>query len=70
VDLRAEKAFNVEGHRFGVYLDMVNLFNNAAVTARQRRVPSATISDVEVLYKAPTELQDARQLTFGARWGF
>lgn len=70
VDLRAEKAFNVEGHRFGVYLDMVNLFNNAAVTARQRRVPSATISDTTVLYKAPTELQDARQLTFGARWGF
>ncbi len=70
VDLRAEKAFNVEGHRFGVYLDMVNLFNNAAVTARQRRVPSTTINDIEVLYKAPTELQAARQLTFGARWGF
>lgn len=70
VDLRAEKAFTVQGHRFGVYLDMVNLFNNAAVTARQRRVPSTTISDFEVLYKAPTELQAARQLTFGARWGF
>jgi hypothetical protein len=49
---------------------MVNLFNSAAVTARQRRVPSATIGDVDVAYKAPTELQAARQLTFGARWGF
>ncbi len=38
VDLRAEKAFRVEGHRFGVYADIVNLFNTATVTSRQARV--------------------------------
>jgi hypothetical protein len=70
VDLRAEKPFTVQGHRFGVYLDMVNLFNSAAVEGRQRRVPDTTINGVTVLYKAPTLLQAARQLTFGARWGF
>ncbi len=70
VDLRAEKAFTVQTHRFGVYADLVNLFNSAAVTARQTRYPSTTISGQTVLYKAPTGIQGARQVTFGARWAF
>jgi hypothetical protein len=70
VDLRAEKAFTVTGHRFGVYADIYNLFNAAAVTSRQARYPSTVISDNTVLFKAPTALQAARQVTFGARWGF
>ena len=32
VDLRAEKAFRFEGNRFGVYADIVNLFNTNTVT--------------------------------------
>ena len=69
-DLRAEKAFKVEGHRFGVYADIVNLFNTASITTRQTRVPNTTISGATVLYKAPTGVQGARQVTFGGRWLF
>jgi hypothetical protein len=69
-DLRAEKAFKIETHRFGVYADITNLFNSAAVTSRQTRVPSTTISGATVLYKAPTGIQGARQVTFGGRWSF
>ena len=70
VDLRAEKAFRVEGHRFGVYADIVNLFNTASVTSRQARYPSTTISGSTVAYKAPTAVQGARQVTLGGRWMF
>ena len=70
LDLRAEKAFKVEGHRFGVYADIVNLFNTASITIRQARYPSTTISGATVLYKAPTGVQGARQVTFGGRWLF
>jgi hypothetical protein len=70
VDLRAEKAFRIQGHRFGVYADMVNLFNTATVTTRQARYPNTTISGSTVLYKAPTAIQGARQVTFGGRWSF
>jgi hypothetical protein len=69
-DLRAEKAFKVEGHRFGVYADMANLFNTASITSRQARYPSTTISGATVKYKAPTGVQGARQVTFGGRWSF
>ena len=69
-DLRAEKAFKVEGHRFGVYADVVNLFNTASITTRQARYPSTTIAGATVLYKAPTGVQPARQVTFGGRWLF
>jgi len=70
VDLRAEKAFRVENHRFGVYADIVNIFNTGTVTSRQARVPSTTISGSTVLYQAPTGVQGARQVTFGGRWIF
>ena len=70
VDLRAEKAFKVETHRFGIYADINNLFNTASVTSRQTRAPSTTISGATVLYKAPTGIQGARQVTFGGRWSF
>jgi hypothetical protein len=70
VNLRAEKAFRVQGHRFGVYADTINLFNRATITATQARYPSTTIADETVLYGAPTGIQGARQITFGARWSF
>jgi len=69
-DLRAEKAFTVDTHRFGIYADIVNLFNSGAVLTRQARFPSAVIDDETVLYKAPTSVLGARQVTFGARWMF
>ena len=69
-DLRAEKAFEVSGHRFGVFADIFNLFNTATVTTRQTRYPNTTISGTTVAYKAPTAVQAARQLTIGGRWMF
>ncbi len=65
-DLRAEKAFKIETHRFGVYVDAVNLFNRAGVISRQTRYPSSAGVD----YQAPTGIQGARQITFGGRWSF
>jgi hypothetical protein len=65
-DLRLEKAFHVQGYRFGVYADWVNLFNAAGVTGIQGRVPSSG----GVAFGAPTSLQGARQITFGGRWSF
>jgi hypothetical protein len=49
---------------------MINLFNRAGVTAVQTRYPNTTISGETVLYGAPTGIQGARQITFGARWSF
>jgi Carboxypeptidase regulatory-like domain len=69
-DLRAEKAFRVQTHRFGVFADLANLFNTATVITRQARVPNTTISGSTVLYGAPTAVQTARQITFGGRWSF
>ena len=69
-DIRAEKVFNVSGHRFGVFADVVNLFNSSGITSRQTRYPSTSIGGSTVLYKAPTGVQSARQLSFGARWSF
>ena len=70
IDLRAEKAFRYGGQRFGVFADIFNLFNTATVTTRQDRYPSTTISGATVAYQAPTAVQAARQITFGARWMF
>jgi hypothetical protein len=69
-DLRAEKFFDVSGYRFGVFADVVNLFNSSIVTSRQTRYPSTSIGGNTVLYKAPTAVQGARQITFGARFTF
>jgi len=66
VDLRAEKVFPVQGNRFGVYADMINLFNANTVLSVQGRYPSSG----GIPYKAPTSIQGARQVTFGVRWTF
>ena len=70
VDVRAEKAFRIDQHRFGLYADIANLFNENAVTTFQNRYPSTSILGNAVLPGAPTIVQAGRQITFGARWGF
>ncbi len=67
---RAEKAFRFEGNRFGIYADIVNLFNADTVLTRQARVPNTPISGETVNFLAPLTVQGARQVTFGARWSF
>ena len=69
-DLRAEKVIQVQGHRFGLFADITNLMNTASITSRQTRVPSTSIGGNTVLYKSPTGVQGARQVTFGGRWSF
>jgi Carboxypeptidase regulatory-like domain len=66
VDLRVEKAFEVQSNRFGVYADTINLFNSNTVITRQATFPSSG----GIAYKAPTGIQGARQVTFGLRWMF
>lgn len=70
IDLRAEKTFRVQAHRFGVYADLVNLFNASTITARQARYPSTSIAGETVLFDSPTAVLGARQITFGGRWSF
>ena len=76
VDLRVEKDFRVDVHRFGVYFDISNLFNSDLITGVQTRVPTRTITDPStgegfpVKYKSPTSVFAPIQMTFGARWTF
>ena len=58
------------GHRFGVYADVVNLFNTATVAHRRlgTRIPPSP--ERRRITKAPTGVQAARQVTFGGRWMF
>lgn len=70
VDMRFEKLFNVDVHRFGVFVDVANLFNNDTVTSVQTRVPTRSINGIPVAYKSPIALESARQLTLGGRWSF
>jgi hypothetical protein len=70
VDLRIDKSFRVDVHRFGVFLDFQNLFNNDTITGVQTRYPTRTISGNVVNFESPTAIQLGRQITFGGRWTF
>jgi hypothetical protein len=80
-DIRFEKVFTVGFHRFGVYADIVNLFNQSIVTARQNRWPNRNFpvpdpnnpgSFVDNIVEAngPVSMMPAVQATFGLRWSF
>ena len=70
VDLRLEKVFSSSFNRFGVYMDVENLFDVGTVTTRVDRYPSTAISGNTVLFGDATAVTAARQITFGARWSF
>lgn len=70
VDLRAEKIFTYGVHRYGVYLDVQNLFNVGTVTSTQSRYPQRTLTGHPVAYGSPSGVTAARQATFGLRWSF
>jgi Carboxypeptidase regulatory-like domain/TonB dependent receptor len=70
LDLRVEKVFSIDVHRFGIYADIENAFNNGVVTTRNNRFPSVGIRGNTVLFGSPTAVTAARQITFGARWSF
>jgi hypothetical protein len=54
-------------HRFGVYIDVVNLFNAGTVTSRQTRYPNRGFLGFNVL-SAIRRPSRARQGTVGLRW--
>jgi hypothetical protein len=69
-DLRVEKVFQTGIHRFGVYMDAENLFNDGTPTGAQTRYPSTSIAGETVQFGDPASIGTARQLTFGMRWSF
>jgi hypothetical protein len=70
VDLRIEKSFKYDVHKFGIFMDIGNLFNTATITGIQNRYPKVTIAGSDVMPGSPTSIQGARQITFGGRWSF
>lgn len=70
LDLRLEKVFSVDVHRFGIYVDIENALNRSAILTRNSRFPSASIAGNTVLFGGATAVTPARQITFGARWSF
>jgi hypothetical protein len=75
LDLRLEKVFDVGIHRFGIYADLENLFNQQVVTDRQDRYPSRGLTDYygnsfTLPFGGPTYLIGGRQITLGGRWSF
>ena len=70
LDLRVEKVFLYDVHRFGFYTDIENALNNGVVTVRNARYPSVGISGNTVLFGSATAVTPARQITFGVRWSF
>ena len=70
LDLRIEKVFAYDVHRFGLYADVENTLNNGVVTVRNARYPSVGISGNTVLFGSATAVTPARQITFGVRWSF
>lgn len=70
LDLRLEKIFSVNVHRFGVYADIENALDASAVLTRNARFPGASIAGNTVNFGGVTAVTAARQITFGARWSF
>ncbi|MGE5361088.1 MAG: TonB-dependent receptor [Bacteroidales bacterium] len=83
LDLRFEKVFNYGIHRFGIYADLQNAFNQTIITGVQTRWPYRTLSYHDPTSPDPTSVTDVRvpfgsalytnagrQVTFGVRWSF
>jgi hypothetical protein len=70
VDLRLEKKFSIDVHKFGVFVDVANLLNNDTILAVQARYPTRSIAGSTVQFGAPSSIEPPRQMTFGARWTF
>ena len=70
LDLRLEKVFSRDVHRFGIYADIENALNGSAILTRNARFPSASIAGNTVNFGGATAVTPARQITFGVRWSF
>jgi hypothetical protein len=70
LDLRLEKVFSFDVHRFGLYADLENALNSSAVLTANARYPSVSIAGNTVNFGGVTAVTPSRQITFGARWSF
>lgn len=78
LDLRLEKIFKLGSNngRFGVYVDIRNVFNANNSTDAQDRYPSVggvigpDGQPTSVDFGAPVTILDPRQVTLAARWSF
>jgi hypothetical protein len=70
LDLRAEKVFSFDVHRFGIYADLENALNSSAFLTAQNRYPSAAIAGNTVTFGSVASVTAARQITIGVRWSF
>jgi hypothetical protein len=68
--LRAEKVVKVGTNRFGVYVDVSNVFNSGTVTGVVTNVIGTSVLGTTVPFGTPTSLLAARQATLGVRWSF
>lgn len=74
-DVRLEKVFSVGFHRFGVYVDISNVFNQNTVLSNNGRYPNVGLTDASgksfsVDFGGPLTMMTGRQATLGARWSF
>ncbi len=76
LDLRFEKSFSLgSSDRVGLFVEVLNVFNENTITAVQSRVPNRTIASgpgttTTVDFEAPTSIIAARQVQLAARWSF
>src|SRR5205085_4484169 len=73
LDLRLEKNFTAGSNRLGVYADISNLFNSAAITNVITRPTSVTLpsgTSFPLPFATAAGLQAPRQIRIGARWSF
>jgi hypothetical protein len=74
LDLRIEKNFAFTGNRFGIYGDILNVFNRGGVTSVLTRVPGTSVPTpnglITLPFETPGTVQDPRQLRIGGRWSF
>jgi hypothetical protein len=70
LDVRVEKTFGVGAGRIGLYADVLNVLNAAAVTARQTRYPGGPVEGADVAFDAPIAVQPPWQVIVGGRWSY
>jgi hypothetical protein len=76
LDLRVEKTFSLGARdRIGLFVEILNVFNDNTITGVSVRVPSTNITTgpgqtTAILFEAPSALRPPRQIQLAARWSF
>jgi hypothetical protein len=71
LDLRGEYALRFGRHSIGLYVDVINLVNDATVLDVESLYPLASAGGSGIVrFEAPTRVRSPRQLYVGGCWGF